>query len=68
MHNDQLEFLKNTKESLSTQVFSETYKYPSVNVVGKIEGTDSKLKQEYVLFSGHQDHDGVRQKYGQDSI
>jgi hypothetical protein len=68
LHNDQLEFLKSTKESLSTQVFSETYKYPSVNVVGKIEGTDSKLKNEYVLFSGHQDHDGVRQKYGQDSI
>jgi hypothetical protein len=68
VHNDQLDFLKNTKEMLSTQVFSETYKYPSVNVVGKIEGTDSKLKNEYVLFSGHQDHDGVRQKYGQDSI
>jgi len=68
VHNDQLEFLKNTKEPLSAQVFSETYKYPSVNVVGKIEGTDSKLKNEYVLFSGHQDHDGVRQKYGQDSI
>ncbi|PWA07964.1 M28 family peptidase [Flavobacterium laiguense] len=68
LHGDQLEFLKNTKEMLSTQVFSETYKYPSVNVVGKIEGTDPKLKNEYVLFSGHQDHDGVRQKYGQDSI
>ncbi|AWK06655.1 peptidase M28 [Flavobacterium crocinum] len=68
VHNDQLEFLKNTKEFLSAEVVSETYKYPSVNVVGKIEGTDSKLKNEYVLFSGHQDHDGVRQKYGQDSI
>jgi hypothetical protein len=68
LHNDQLEFLKSTKESLFTQVFSETYKYPSVNVVGKIYGTDPKLKQEYVLFSGHQDHDGVRQKYGKDSI
>jgi hypothetical protein len=68
LHNDQLEFLKNTKEQLSAEVISETYKYPSVNVVGKIEGTDSKLKNEYVLFSGHQDHDGIRQKYGQDSI
>jgi hypothetical protein len=68
VHNSQLEFLKNSKDVLSAQVFAETYKYPSVNVVGKIEGTDSKLKKEYVLFSGHQDHDGVRQKYGQDSI
>ncbi|MBP4139416.1 M28 family metallopeptidase [Flavobacterium geliluteum] len=68
LHKDQLEFLKNTKELLSTEVFTETYKYPSVNVVGRIDGTDAKLKSENVLFSGHQDHDGVRQKYGQDSI
>jgi hypothetical protein len=68
LHNDQIDFLKNTKENLSAEVISETYKYPSVNVVGKIEGTDAQLKNEYVLFSGHQDHDGVRQKYGQDSI
>ncbi|MDN3671713.1 M28 family peptidase [Flavobacterium branchiarum] len=68
VHYDQLEYLKNTKDKLSTEVFSETYKYPSVNVIGKVVGTDPKLKNEYVLFSGHQDHDGVRQKYGQDSI
>jgi len=68
MHNNQLEFLKSTKEPLSAEVISETYKYPSVNVVGTIKGTDPKLKNEYVLFSGHQDHDGIRQKYGQDSI
>jgi hypothetical protein len=24
-----------------------------------VDGTDPKLKEEYVLFSGHQDHDGV---------
>lgn len=68
LHNEQLEFLKTTKENLKAEVISETYKYPSVNVVGKIEGTDPKLKSEYVLFSGHHDHDGIRQKYGQDSI
>ena len=68
VHNDQLAYLKTTKDLLSTEVISETYKYPSVNVVGTVEGTDPKLKKEYVLFSGHQDHDGVRQKYGQDSI
>jgi hypothetical protein len=68
VHNDQLAYLKKTKDKLSAEVVSETYKYPSVNVIGKVEGTDPKLKNEYVLFSGHQDHDGVRQKYGQDSI
>ena len=68
VHGDQLDYLKNTKDILSAEVVSETYKYPSVNVVGTIAGTDPKLKNEYVLFSGHQDHDGVRQKYGKDSI
>ncbi|MBF4494008.1 M28 family peptidase [Flavobacterium sp. JLP] len=68
VHGDQLEYLKNTKDVLSAEVVSESYKYPSVNIVGTIAGTDPKLKNEYVLFSGHQDHDGVRQKYGKDSI
>lgn len=68
VHGDQLDYLKNTKDVLSAEVVSEIYKYPSVNVVGTIAGTDPKLKNEYVLFSGHQDHDGVRQKYGKDSI
>jgi len=68
VHGDQLDYLKSTTDLLSTEVVSETYKYPSVNVVGTIPGTDAKLKNEYVLFSGHQDHDGVRQKYGKDSI
>ncbi|WP_029271830.1 M28 family peptidase [Flavobacterium sp. KJJ] len=68
VHGDQLEYLKKTKDVLSAEVVSESYKYPSVNIVGTIAGTDPKLKNEYVLFSGHQDHDGVRQKYGKDSI
>jgi hypothetical protein len=37
----------------------ELFDYPSVNVIAKAEGTDPVLKDEYVLFSGHQDHDGV---------
>jgi hypothetical protein len=36
----------------------ENFDYPSVNVA-KVDGTDPKLKRKYVLFSGHQDHDGV---------
>ena len=33
-----------------------------------VKGTDSALSKEYVLFSAHQDHDGVRTPYGNDSI
>lgn len=54
--------------TLTANITIETFDYPSVNVVGKIDGTDAKLKNEYVLYSGHTDHDGVRQPYGNDSI
>jgi Peptidase family M28 len=47
---------------------TETYQFPSVNLIGKIEGTDPILKNEYVLISGHQDHDGIRQPVKNDSI
>jgi hypothetical protein len=46
----------------------ENFKYPSVNVVAKAKGTDSKLNKEYVLFSGHHDHDGTGNPIDQDSI
>lgn len=46
----------------------ETYLYPSVNVVAKAVGTDPQLKNEYVLFSGHHDHDGVGTPVDRDSI
>ena len=54
--------------TLTANINIETFDYPSVNVIGKIEGTDARLKNEYVLYSGHTDHDGVRQPYGTDSI
>lgn len=68
LHSSELDEVKKTGQHLSSVVLTESYKYPSVNVVGKIDGTDPVLKKEYVLFSGHHDHDGIRQKYGQDSI
>jgi len=54
--------------SASLHLITETYKYPSVNVIGKIEGTDPELKNEYVLLSGHQDHDGIRHPVKNDTI
>lgn len=38
---------------------SETKTFDSPNVVGMVEGSDSKLKSEYVVFSGHWDHLGI---------
>lgn len=40
----------------------------SQNVVALMEGTDAKLKNEYVVVSAHYDHVGVTKKSGQDSI
>ena len=53
---------------ISLNLMTETYKYPSVNIIGKIEGTDPVLKNEYVLLSGHQDHDGIRHPVKNDTI
>ena len=47
---------------------TETFEYPSTNIIGEIRGTDPKLRDEYVLFSSHQDHDGVRYTVNGDSI
>jgi hypothetical protein len=61
-------FLKKEGAILKTNIIVEKYEYPSVNVIGVIKGTDPALSKEYVLFSAHQDHDGVRTPYGNDSI
>ncbi len=53
---------------LQATLTSESFTYPSVNIIGKITGSDARLKDEYVLFSGHQDHDGVRFPVDGDSI
>ena len=39
-----------------------------MNIIGVVRGTDPKLRDEYVLFSSHQDHDGVRFAVDGDSI
>jgi hypothetical protein len=44
------------------------YSYPSVNVIGMVEGADAKLKKEYVLYSGHSDAHGIRNIIKGDSV
>lgn len=40
----------------------------SPNVIGLIEGSDPKLKHEYVVFSAHSDHTGVAKTVKKDRI
>ena len=55
-------------ERARLQLHLDRFVYPSVNVVAKLPGTDPALRNEYVLYSAHQDHDGVRHPIGTDSI
>ena len=49
-------------------LIANRFMQPSVNVIGRIRGADPTLRNEYVLFSAHQDHDGVRFPMNGDSI
>jgi len=63
-----LERVRVAGQRLRTRLVTENFLYPSVNIVGRIPGTDPALRDEYVLYSGHQDHDGVRFPIDGDSI
>lgn len=68
MHAAARNWLQSQGAVLHAFINIEHFDYPSVNIIAKVEGTDKALSKEYVLFSGHQDHDGVRLAYGTDSI
>ncbi len=65
---------KGEPQSFTTNVklnatYESTYvDFNTFNVAGKIEGTDSKLKKEYVVHSAHLDHVGVGAVVEGDSI
>lgn len=63
-----LEALRVPNQRLQARFSTDSYSYPSVNIVAKVPGTDPARRNEYVLFSGHQDHDGVRYPIDGDSI
>jgi hypothetical protein len=63
-----LDAVRAPNQRLTTQLYVESFSYPSVNIVAKVAGTDPGRRNEYVLFSGHQDHDGVRYAIDGDSI
>jgi hypothetical protein len=56
------------KGSLSASADFDYQDVAGYNIVGKIEGTDPKLKKEYVVHSAHLDHLGVGMPVQGDSI
>ncbi|MGH9947065.1 MAG: M28 family peptidase [Pyrinomonadaceae bacterium] len=52
---------KPVKTGLSVKIDlkSEIQRFESPNVVGMVEGSDAKLKSEYVVYSAHWDHLGI---------
>ncbi|HET9369684.1 MAG TPA: M28 family peptidase [Vicinamibacterales bacterium] len=53
---------------LGASIFTDSFTYPSVNIIAKIPGRDPALAGEHVLFSAHQDHDGERYEVNGDDI
>lgn len=53
---------------IEAAIFTDTFTYPSVNIVARISGRDPVLANEHVLFSAHQDHDGERYPVDGDAI
>jgi hypothetical protein len=63
-----LEAARSPDARLTGTLVNETHYDASGNVIGIVKGTDPALSNEYVLYSGHQDHDGVRYPVNGDSI
>ena len=67
-HRAALADLRVDGQTVDIRLRTESFETPSVNVIGVVRGTDPALRDEYVLFSSHQDHDGVRYTVAGDSI
>ncbi len=68
VHASTINQVKSPGQTLKVNLEIEHFQYPSVNVVGIQPGKDPIMAKEYVIFSGHHDHDGVRNIPGNDSI
>jgi hypothetical protein len=67
-HASALEQLQQDGQGVEIHLRSESFDTPSVNIIGAVRGTDPVLRNEYIVFSSHQDHDGVRYAVDGDSI
>jgi hypothetical protein len=68
VHRSALGDLRTDGQAVVVHLNTETFESPSVNIIGEVRGTDPALRNEYVVFSSHQDHDGVRFPVNGDSI
>jgi len=68
LHSDASEWIKAEGLVLNASLILESFTYPSVNIIGKVEGIDPTLSKEYVVLSGHPDAHGIRNVIGNDSI
>lgn len=53
--------------TIQANLIVSQYSYPSVNVIGKVAGTDSRQRNEYLAYSGHVDAHGIRNPINNDS-
>lgn len=60
--------LQDGKATLKANLVVSKYPYPSVNIIGKVAGTDEKLASEYLLYSGHTDAHGIRNPIKGDTV
>ena len=56
------------RASLRSTTRMRTEFFDSANVVAKLEGTDARLRNEYVVLSAHIDHLGIREPVNGDRI
>lgn len=68
VHRAMLDQLRHDGQGVEIRLNQEVFDAPSVNIIGAVRGTDQRLRDEYVVFSSHQDHDGVRFPMEGDSI
>jgi len=68
LHANAKKILQQNSATIKANIIITKYAYPSVNVIGKIDGTDAALKKEFVLYSGHIDAHGVRDVIKNDSV
>jgi len=55
-------------KSIHAKTHVNSHKVESSNVIGKLPGTDPKLKDQYVVLSAHMDHVGIGEPINGDKI
>lgn len=68
LHARAKKIVQQNNATIKANIIITKYAYPSVNVIGKIDGTDAALKKEFLLYSGHIDAHGIRNVIKNDSV